>query len=363
MKTLVMFVDDDAMLLSSTRRQLKMKLPHCEFVFFDNAMSALDAMQQRVPDIVFSDVRMPEIDGPEFLRRVSVSHPEVVRFAWTGQSEASQFEGVFRVALQVLTKPCPTERLIALIDSVIEFRREVAGSWLLPKFTQMDRVAIENRRLQAIIQLVNSPNASIQSLAGHIDESPILKARLLGLANSPFFAPSVAISQTHHAMTMIGLEMVKAILLAFEMNAGSEDNSGFPAECSRSALDQGVRVGMRVAELSRSVELSDDEKNAAMIAAVFHQYGVIQFAIHGGEDYEVAFRAFEEDPESLIGLEQQTFSTSRFAAAAYCLAVLGMDTAACRAIASLDDRKETECKVSTLLKSALEEVRSEKVQA
>ena len=38
MKTRIFFVDDDPMLLASTRRQLRRKLGDCELLFFEKAL-------------------------------------------------------------------------------------------------------------------------------------------------------------------------------------------------------------------------------------------------------------------------------------------------------------------------------------
>ena len=46
MKTRIFFVDDDPMLLASTRRQLRRKLGDCELLFFEKATEALEAMAE-----------------------------------------------------------------------------------------------------------------------------------------------------------------------------------------------------------------------------------------------------------------------------------------------------------------------------
>ena len=115
-KPLVMFVDDDPMLLASTRRQLMTKMNQCELVFCSGGQEALDKAAERKPAIIFSDVRMPEIDGPELLTRIAELYPETIRFAWTGQTDASQEDRINAVAHKVFTKPCNTETLCDTIE-------------------------------------------------------------------------------------------------------------------------------------------------------------------------------------------------------------------------------------------------------
>lgn len=111
----IIFVDDDPMLLASTRRQLHCALTNCDVAFFDSPFDALQAIQAQHVDIVFSDVRMPGMDGGEFLAQVAKVRPTALRFAWTGQTEGDQLDQVLRWAYQVFCKPCPTERLKDLV--------------------------------------------------------------------------------------------------------------------------------------------------------------------------------------------------------------------------------------------------------
>lgn len=119
-KPLVMFVDDDPMLLASTRRQLMMKMDNCELVFCNSGQEALDKAAEKPPTIIFSDVRMPEIDGPELLTRIAALYPDTVRYAWTGQTEESQQECVNAIAHKVFTKPCNTETICDTITESLQ---------------------------------------------------------------------------------------------------------------------------------------------------------------------------------------------------------------------------------------------------
>lgn len=119
-KPLVMFVDDDPMLLASTRRQIAMRLTECELVFCQSGKEALERAAETVPSIVFSDVRMPEMDGPELLQRIAEQYPDTLRYAWTGQVEASQQDRVNSVAHEVFTKPCSTESLCHTITESLK---------------------------------------------------------------------------------------------------------------------------------------------------------------------------------------------------------------------------------------------------
>jgi len=79
-----------------------------------NGREAIDAVRDRLPDVVFLDVQMPGIDGFEVLRRLSGSRMPIVIFVTAYDEFALRaFEAN---ALDYLLKPINDERLAAAIE-------------------------------------------------------------------------------------------------------------------------------------------------------------------------------------------------------------------------------------------------------
>ena len=114
-----MFVDDDPMILASVHRQLARKSGSIDFVFCDGGAAALSVAAKRTPDILFSDLRMPVMDGIAFLSEFSKRHPAVTRFAMTGQLAAAELVELRPLVEQVFSKPMNCEQLQDVIQSVI----------------------------------------------------------------------------------------------------------------------------------------------------------------------------------------------------------------------------------------------------
>ncbi len=113
----VLFVDDDANLLASYRRQLR---DQYSLDTAPDGAKGLEAVLNRGPyALVVSDFRMPVMDGLHFLSRVRESSPETVRILLTGYAdlstaiEAVNAGNIFRL----LTKPCPHEALRAALEA------------------------------------------------------------------------------------------------------------------------------------------------------------------------------------------------------------------------------------------------------
>jgi HD-like signal output (HDOD) protein len=333
MKPRIIFVDDDPMLLASTRRQLMMKLPQCELAFFPTATEALADIATTPPQIVFSDVRMPGMDGPEFLSRVSISNPETIRFAWTGQSEAEQLERVFKVAHQVLSKPMASEHLVSIIANLVDYRTHIPNRSLMASLTGADRGRFDCARIKKILGFIDSPNTSAEAVATEIDKSSIAGARLLEIANSSFFSPASTVANSKQAIMMIGFGIVRAIFLFFEYKC---DNQPPPVQLTlNECLNRGLVAAIEIQNLAITNGFSESDCNSAIVAAMFHCFGKVQFAIHSGNTYTEMQSRANENEELLMEFEQQHFGASRYQVAAYLLCLWGIDPVACRAIIQL----------------------------
>jgi response regulator RpfG family c-di-GMP phosphodiesterase len=134
MNAKVLFVDDDPNLLAALQRQFR------KSVEMDTAPSGLDGLkviEQSGPfALVVSDMRMPVMDGIEFLKRVKALQPNTTRIMLTGNADQQTAidavnEGhIFRF----LTKPCAPDILIAAVNAGIEqYRLVTAEAELLEK--------------------------------------------------------------------------------------------------------------------------------------------------------------------------------------------------------------------------------------
>lgn len=130
----ILFVDDEPSVLDGYRRLL-----HKEFSL-DTAIGGVEglaAIAEHGPyAVVISDIRMPGMDGVQFLSKVRAQSPDTVRIALTGHADIeaainSVNEGaIFRF----LTKPCPKETLAkAVTTGLMQHRLITAEKELLEK--------------------------------------------------------------------------------------------------------------------------------------------------------------------------------------------------------------------------------------
>ncbi len=88
---------------------------------FDSAQSALDALHARpVPDLLFTDVRMPGEDGLALLDKLKAAHPRLPVIVMSAYTDIASTAGAFRGgAHEFLSKPFDLDDAVALAERVL----------------------------------------------------------------------------------------------------------------------------------------------------------------------------------------------------------------------------------------------------
>jgi len=120
MKKLVYFVDDDPLANQLFERVCKKITLACEV--FNNAEDCIRRIREHQPDIILTDLNMPNIDGFEFIKIVSKEWPHLPVIAITGQSSIDRAVNAMRKgACDFIKKPYEIDELKSSIERNIKY--------------------------------------------------------------------------------------------------------------------------------------------------------------------------------------------------------------------------------------------------
>ncbi|WP_043330362.1 HD domain-containing phosphohydrolase [Curvibacter gracilis] len=147
----ILCVDDEPHILSSLRRLLK---PHgYRFLGANSAEEGIALLGTEKVDLIISDMRMPGMQGAEFLGIARERWPSVIRVMLTGYSDVSStIEAINKGEIyRYVSKPWNDLEVLGVLDQALERRR----------------IEHENHRLQAALVV---KNAELNELNGSLEE-------------------------------------------------------------------------------------------------------------------------------------------------------------------------------------------------
>jgi len=98
-----------------------LKRENLSFRIFESAEEALRALERDIPGAVLSDIRMPGLDGIEFMGRLKARHPKLPVIIMTAYSDLDSAVSAFQGgAFEYLPKPFDINNALALIHRALE---------------------------------------------------------------------------------------------------------------------------------------------------------------------------------------------------------------------------------------------------
>jgi CheY-like chemotaxis protein len=79
--------------------------------FVSNGPEALERMAAQPFDVVVPDMRIPGMDGAQFLQEIQKRHPETVRFVLSGQSSREAGLRFIGRSHEFSSRPCNIQEL------------------------------------------------------------------------------------------------------------------------------------------------------------------------------------------------------------------------------------------------------------
>lgn len=321
----VLFVDDEADVLEGLENRLRPWRSEWHLMFAGSGDEALAAMRQRHVDVVVSDMRMPGMDGASLLRAVRERQPETVRIILSGQADR---EGVMRslpVAHQFLSKPCDARRLHAIISRCRLLQDELFSDAVKQAIASVSTLPALPRLYWELAEELDRPAATLKRVAAIIEQDVAMTARLLQVVNSAFFAFARPICSVRDAVTLLGLEPVRALVLTSELFRG------MAPLCLGGGLDLERLHGhaLRVATIAETLPEDPQTRTIAMAAGMLHDIGLMVLSLPPQRPDVAA-----PPPLPLHCAEQQpVFGTSHALVGGHLLALWGLPQPLVEAVA------------------------------
>lgn len=319
----VLFVDDEPNILSGIRRILRPLRNEWDMEFCASGKEALQALEDGDCDVIVSDMKMPGMDGAKFLSTIKDKHPDSIRIALSGETDANMIYRCVQHAHQYLAKPCDMDVLTGTVQRALSLRELVQDEELKKVISNMTTLPSLPEAYSAIMEELQSEDPSLERIGRIIETDVAMSAKLLQIVNSAFFGLVRHVSAPAEAAMYLGVDVIRSLVLTTGVFSQFDDSKVKPA-----ALTAIWNHSMRVGALAKKIMMqeSGDKLLAdyAMMGGLLSNVGKLVIAANFPDRFIEIQAQIDAGERSEIDIEKDAMGHCHTEIGAYLLCIWGL---------------------------------------
>ncbi len=326
----VIFVETQGQILDSLRSGLARAHPDWRILLVLDAAAALELVAQRSVSIVLANFGGDWSGCEDFFRAIKRSAPEVIRMGLLPDQHKETVGNSLEYAHECIASHCDNDQLEAMITrGLFVWERTRKNPSLASLVSDLHTLPTPPALYFDIRDELESPTGSARSVAHIIARDPAITAKLLKVANSGFYATPRTISDLYETITLLGMDMVLALVLAAHLF----DQLPLPGL----NLDVMWVHSIAVATLAKEIALEEGGSRAMAstsgIAGLLHDLGQLIFLANAWESYYAMVRQSGGDEHQLLQMELEQFGVGHPELGAHILSLWGLPEEVVQAVA------------------------------
>ncbi len=324
----ILFVDSDPAALDALRAALEDQPTGWHPTYVTSAQAALNLLANRWFDVVFTELRLPGMDGAELLERIRIQHPSIIRVLLAEPLEGDELDRAIAVAQRFVAKPWDRQTLVANLQSVLGAWPRTDNPLVRTIVGRLASLPSSSSTYPRLVNVMAQADATIDQISAVISSDPALSAKLLQVVNSAFFGLPFKVASVPQAVSYLGLTSLRALVLLSTVFAAADSCptvDGF----STGRLQ---RHSLLCARLARSLVSDARSRDDAFTAGLLHDIGMLALAVGMNKRYALALRHAERSGRPLAEVEMSFLGTSHVAVGAYLADVWGLPDVVVEAI-------------------------------
>jgi len=311
------------MVLTGLQRSLRPMRSEWEMVFAPGGNEALAAMDLQPFDIIVTDMRMPGMDGAQLLEEVQRRSPHTLRMVLSGQSDRETILRSVNPAHQFISKPCEGEELKSRLIRAFALKDLLQNPALRELVTKLDYLPSLPHVYLQLNEELRRPEPSLRRVDELIGADMAMTAKILKLVNSAFFCLPCEISRASHAVKLLGLDTLRALVLTAHVFEQFESPLLTAADVQQISDDSlAVSNGARkIALFENADQRTQDE---AFTAGLLHDAGKLILASTLAEQYGRVLEYAAQSDVGLYAAERELLGCSHGQIAGYLFGAWGL---------------------------------------
>lgn len=297
----ILFVDDEKAILNSIRREFFDS--QYEIYIATSGKEALEILSENQINLIVSDMRMPEMDGYELLKKVKILYPLVIRLILSGfTDEKTAFKSIYNnLAKLFITKPWKRDDFRKAIDDVFKTEELLSDNITLKFIIEIGKLPTMPSILTEINEVVENDDYTIDKIVELIESDITLSSEVLRIINSAFYGIKTA--SIKNAVLSLGLINLKNIIATAEVFKLGDDFYNKNLIWEHSNLTNNILIELYNKVLNKKIP--DYYRTAGLL----HDIGKVAFFKIYNEEYNELYKSTENRKlEEIHKLEKEKFN-------------------------------------------------------
>ncbi len=316
----ILFVDDESSILQGLQRVLHPYRDQWEMAFAQGGDAALAMLEAAPFDVIVSDMRMPGMDGAALLACVRERYPEIIRVILSGYADRMSAFRAVPVAHQFLGKPCDSSTLRVSVERACGLKALLSDGSLCRMVGALRDLPPLPRVYVALTGTLLNANASLDQIARIVEQDVAIAVKVLQLVNSAFFGLSREVTNIRTAVSHLGLDLLKSLVL-YSGIVHSFEEASLARGFSLDDFESHAHLTVKIAE---ALPTPRHLKDVTSAAALLHDVGKLVLAANMPAHLTRVFALARERGLPIYDIEMELMGVTHAEIGAYLLGLWGL---------------------------------------
>lgn len=319
----ILFVDEEQFVRKALQRSFRDMRDAWEMRFAGTPDDGLAYMDRETIEVLITEVVFTEHDGLAFLDTVRSKYPHTVRIILSGYVDQDTLLKTVDLAHQFISKPCEDSDLKATIARAFVMKELLDQEPLKRVVVHIDALPSLPALYLELVETLQTDAASFQKVGEIISKDLGLSVKLLKMVNSSFFGLPQRVSSPAKAVSLLGLDLVRGIVLAcgtFDKFKGLKFR-GFSIE---QMWDHATDTAAIAKVVAQQAGFDPKDIDLAFTAGLLHDIGKLLIAAYLPDSYKAVVHHLRANRCSMAAAEIHVLGTTHAPIGAYLLGLWGL---------------------------------------
>lgn len=327
----VLFVDDQPFALEALERIFEPMRNEWHMEFVTGGPEALARLEKHAFDAVVSDLKMPGMTGSQLFEEMMFKHPAVCRIILSDEAEEELVFTTINTAHQFISKRGDPKQLIKRLRKLLLLRQAGLRDELVEVICAIEHLPTIPQIYCELVDALARRETSLADMADIIGRDAAMTAKVLQLANSAFFGLRGEVTSILEAITFVGVETVRYLVLMVGICQQFELKQ-FPPGFAENIWSHSVQTANFSRMIAQAEGASLVVTEQAFVAGLLHDIGKLVFAENLARNYREVLDFAKLHGQPSWEIERQILKATHAEVGAYLLDLWGLPEAVTKAI-------------------------------